>query len=125
LVGAAILAGCAHQDPLVGAWAGTQTSPRGIPLQETWTFTADSRLTTTMQASGGVLAGRTLTAVGTYTAADGTMTQTIDSMSEPGRTRTIANPVASTYQYTLNGDTLTITLPGIPAPLVLTRQASP
>jgi hypothetical protein len=120
----ALLAGCSHPNEIVGTWVGSQTSPRGFVIDNTWTFTPDGKNTATIRTRNGAYRGRPITMSGTYTADGSTLTQTILTESEPGRTRTNANPVTSSFSYTLNGDTLTLKNPQIPAPLILTRQSS-
>ena len=118
-----LLAGCAHKNPIIGTWVGTQTSPRGVTLLETWQFTDDGKNTTSMRVTSGPRTGLTVGSTGTYTASGSTLTQTIQTMSEPGRTVTVPRPVTATFQYVIKGDTLTINETGI-GPLTLTRQAS-
>jgi hypothetical protein len=119
-----LLAGCSHPNPLVGTWVGTETSSQGVVVSNTWTFSDNGKNVTYLKANGGVYAGRTLSSVGTYTLSGRTLSQTIDSISEPGRTYTNPNPVTSTFQYNLKGNTLTLTGGGLRSPLIFTRQSS-
>ena len=120
LLAAGLIVGCAHKDPLVGTWSGTQTTPRGV-VKNTWQFNADGSSTFSMQVVSGPQASLQAGAVGTYTVSGGTLTNSISSMSEGARTKTVATPKPEPFQYTLNGDTLTLTEPGMSSPLVLTR----
>ena len=121
LAGAALTAGCAHKPTVVGTWSGTQTSSQGLAVKQTWTFNADGSSSFSMQALSGPMAGTPLSAVGTYTVTDTTLTNSINSMSEGARTKTVAAPKPEAFQYTLNGDTLNLTEPTMSSPLVLTR----
>ncbi len=123
-----LLTGCAHKNSVVGTWVSTTTSPSGIILRQTWQFTADGKNTTSVLATNGPRSGMALSSTGTYTVNGSTMTQTIQTMSEPGRTVIVPRPHTSTYQYVLDGNTLKITGGGSKdyagLNLTLTRQAS-
>jgi hypothetical protein len=122
---AALLTGCTHPNPIVGTWTGSMTSPRGVLIDNTWTFTPDGKNTTTIRSRNGVYHGQPITMTGTYTTDGSTLKQTILEESEPGRTRTNSSPVTSSFTYTLSGNTLTLNTPEIPTPLVLIRQSAP
>ncbi|MBV9852531.1 MAG: hypothetical protein JO250_22935 [Armatimonadetes bacterium] len=124
LLAGALLAGCAHKATIVGTWTGTSTTPQGVVLQSTWVFTEDGKCTVSAHANLGPMGQPSIGGSGTYTATDTTITQTLNTLSEDQRTRTVATPKPVTYQYTLNGDTLTLSGGNLPAVLNLVRQKS-
>ena len=120
LLAGAALAGCAHKDPLVGTWTGTATTARGV-IQNTWQFNADGSSKVSMQVTSGPQASLQASSTGTYTVSGTTLTNTMNSITEGGRTKTFTTGRPEALQYTLNGDTLTLTEPQMPSPQVLTR----
>ena len=128
---AALPLGCAHQTPataiatpsLAGIWHGTTTTPQGATALSTFTFTADGRETMAVQLSA---AGHSvsLSTAGTYALSHAQLTQTITAVTVNGKPAPLSTGSArsETDRYTLRGDTLTVTKPGSPIPLVLTRQ---
>jgi hypothetical protein len=125
LLTAALPWGCAHQPTVVGTWSGTARTNQGATAQTTFTFTADGHETLAAQISNGPLR-MTLGSTGFYTVSGTALTQTITTVTMNGKTRTLPpqNAARETDQFTLSGDTLTLTKPGSPTPLVLTRQNS-
>lgn len=122
---ALLLAGCSHQNPIVGTWQGTQAIPGGVSVNQTWQFTSDGKISTSMIGANGPRRGEEVSTAGVYTLNGSTMTQTIQTMSEHGRTVAATHPVPTTYQYTITGDQLKISGGGMPSDLTMTRQASP
>lgn len=122
---AMLLAGCSHQNPIVGTWQGTQAIPGGVSVKQTWQFTADGKNNTSMSVANGPRRGEEVSSAGIYTLNGSTMTQTFQTMSEHGRTVAATHPVPTTYQYTITGNTLKLSGGGMPSDLTMTRQASP
>lgn len=116
-----LIAGCGAKNPLVGKWTGN-VSARGMSVPVTMQFTDDGKETQSLQ-----LMGQTMTSQGTYTAKDGTITQTLTSSTVNGRA--LPTPAGSagrsqTAQYKVEGDTLTVTPTSGGPQVVLTRQKS-
>lgn len=123
LAAVALTAGCAHKPSVVGAWSGAVASPQGMTAKTTIVFMADGKETMAVNIAGG-RAPLALASTGTYTVTDTSLTQTFDTISVRGVSHPFppGRPNSETDQFKLAGDTLTLTKPGSPVPLVLTRD---
>ncbi len=120
---AALPLGCAHHPSIVGTWSGTTQTGRAT-AQATFTFTEDGQETMAAQISNGPV-HMSLGSTGRYAVSGASLTQTVTAIIVNGKPVPYppnAPPKSETDQFTLNGNTLTLTKPGSPIPLVLTRQ---
>ncbi len=115
------LAGCSHKPTIVGKWQGTVTQPRGT-MNATFQFMPDGKETMGIQGSVGAMPV-TMSAAGTYTVSDITLTQTLTSATVNGQAMPMpaAQSQPQSSPFTLDGDHLTLTNSATKQSLTLTR----
>lgn len=117
-----LVSGCGHQNPLIGNWAGTITSPQGIAIQSRLTLTADGKDTASGQFSGPIGNNR-IDANGTYTVSGDTITQTYTTLTVNGNpVPQSKGPIPEQSTFKIDGDTLTLTSQKTGKTTVLIRQ---
>jgi hypothetical protein len=104
------LVGCG-QKTIVGKWSGVASAPGGMTANMVEDFRADGTATVAL-----TIMGRNITMNGAYKAENGVLTLLTPYRNRPNAT------MSQTFQYTLDGDTLTMNSPHEPAPIVLKRQ---
>ncbi len=121
LLPALALSGCAPKKTIVGKWQGS-VAQRGGTMNTTFEFTQDGKENIGLQEQMGAMSIN-MSASGTYSVADTTLTQNMTSMTFGGKTIPVpANQAQSqTNSFTLDGDHLTLTNPGNKQSLSLTR----
>ena len=114
-LGATVLTGCAKPS-VVGKWNGSTPAPGGNAVQIAIEFKPDGSQTQTFSAMGQTLGSMQ----STYSVADDKITETMTGASRNGQTVKLPGRT-TTFSYKLDGDSLTLTDPNIPQPIVLTR----
>jgi hypothetical protein len=113
----ATLAACGSKNSLTGTWRGDLPAAPGTTAQMTVEFKPDGSLTQTILA-----AGQTIHLNAGYTARNGQINQTFRDATING-VPTKPKFMASTLNYKVDGDTLTLARPEDPHPLTLHRVA--
>jgi hypothetical protein len=116
-----VLAGCSHQNPLVGKWTASVPGAQMGAMSATYEFKADGTMTQTI-SMGSI--NQAIVANGTYVDNGSAFTETITAMSIRGREipNTTGAKQTTSVAYRFDGDKLFIKQTGRAQELQLTRS---